>query len=258
MKVVLLAGGFGTRLSEETSVKPKPMVEIGGKPILWHIMKIYSSFGFNEFIICLGYKGYVIKEYFANYFLHMADVTFDIAHNQMEIHTNNAEPFKVTLVETGLHTMTGGRLLRVKDYLSSETFMMTYGDGVADVNVNELLRFHKQKKQVATLTAVQPTGRFGALKIDQDHNITRFREKPEGDGAWINGGFFVLEPEIFDYLEDDATVFERKPLESLAANGQLNAYYHHGFWMAMDKLSDKNNLCDMWNSGSAPWKLWNE
>lgn len=256
MKVVILAGGFGTRLSEETTIKPKPMVEIGGKPILWHIMKIYSLFGFTEFIICLGYKGYFIKEYFANYFLHEADVTFDLSNNQMEVHNKNAEPWKVTLVDTGLNTMTGGRLLRVKDYVGGKTFMMTYGDGVANINLNELIKFHKEKKQIATLTAVQPSGRFGALQIDEKNNITQFQEKPQGDGAWINGGFFVLEPDIFDYLENDATVFERKPLESLAEKGELNAYYHKGFWMPMDKLSDKIKLEEMWNKGEALWKIW--
>jgi len=256
MKVVILAGGFGTRISEETSIKPKPMVEVGGKPILWHIMKIYSTFGFNDFIICLGYKGYVIKEYFANYFLHEADVTFDIAHNKMEIHDNNAEPWKVTLVETGENTMTGGRLLRVKNYIGNESFMMTYGDGVADIDLKNLIELHQEKKQVATLTAVQPYGRFGILKIDDENNITQFQEKPQGDGAWINGGFFVLEPEVFDYLKDDMTIFERKPLESLANDGQLNAFYHHGFWMPMDKLSDKQKLDELWNKGEAAWKIW--
>ena len=256
MKAVILAGGFGTRLSEETTIKPKPMVEIGGRPILWHIMKIYSSFGFNEFIICLGYKGYVIKEYFANYFLHEADVTFDLSNNQMEVHNRNAEPWKVTLIDTGQDTMTGGRLLRVKDYVGDETFMMTYGDGVADINIENLLRQHKEKDQIATLTAVQPSGRFGAIKLDKNNNILQFQEKPEGDGAWINGGFFVLKPEIFNYLSDDTTIFERQPLENLAKDGQLNAYYHHGFWMPMDKLSDKKNLEEMWNKGDAKWKIW--
>ena len=256
MKIVILAGGFGTRLSEETTIKPKPMVEIGGRPILWHIMKIYSSFGFNEFIICLGYKGYVIKEYFANYFLHEADVTFDLNNNQMEVHNKNAEPWKVTLVNTGLHTMTGGRLLRVKDYIGDETFMMTYGDGVADININGLLTHHKEKDQIATLTAVQPSGRFGAIKLDKNNNIIQFQEKPEGDGTWINGGFFVLKPEIFEYLTNDSTVFEREPLEKLARDGQLNAYHHQGFWMPMDKLSDKKSLEEMWNKGEAKWKIW--
>ena len=257
MKVVILAGGFGTRLSEETAIKPKPMVEIGGMPILWHIMKIYSHFGFNEFIICLGYKGYVIKEYFANYFLHQSDITIDLATNSLEIHQNFSEPWKVTLVDTGLNTMTGGRLLRLKNYIQNEAFMMTYGDGVADIDVKALVNFHKEKKQIATLTAVQPSGRFGALQIDKQQNIVTFQEKPEGDGSWVNGGFFVLEPEIFDYLEDDTTIFERKPLEKLASNNQLNAYYHHNFWMPMDKLSDKQTLEKLW-AGEAPWKLWKE
>ncbi len=256
MKVIILAGGLGSRLAEETAIKPKPMVEIGGKPILWHIMKIYSSFGFNEFIVCLGYRGYIIKEYFANYFLHQADITFDLSNNKMKIHNNYSEPWKVTLVDTGLNTMTGGRLLRVKDYIGKETFMMTYGDGVANIDLNKLVSFHKEKKQIATLTAVQPSGRFGALKIDEGNNITQFQEKPQGDGAWINGGFFVLEPEIFDYLENDATIFERKPLESLAAIRELNAYFHKGFWMPMDKLSDKQYLEKMWNKGKALWKVW--
>ncbi|MBE0651541.1 MAG: glucose-1-phosphate cytidylyltransferase [Bacteroidales bacterium] len=257
MKVVILAGGFGTRLSEETSIKPKPMVEIGGKPILWHIMKIYSSFGFNDFIICLGYKGYVIKEYFANYFLHQADVTFDIANNKMEVHNNSAEPWRVTLVDTGENTMTGGRLLKVKDYVGEGTFMMTYGDGVADVNIEKLIELHNKKQQIATLTAVQPSGRFGVLKIDEGNNITQFHEKPQGDGAWVNGGYFVLEQEIFDYLENETTIFERKPLEDLAKNGQLNAFYHNGFWMPMDKLSDKQKLEELWTKGEAAWKVWN-
>lgn len=256
MKVVILAGGFGTRITEETSIKPKPMVEIGGHPILWHIMKIYSYFGFQDFIICLGYKGFVIKEYFANYFLHQADVTFDLKNNKMQIHNKYAEPWQVTLVDTGLHTMTGGRLLKVKEYVGNSTFMMTYGDGVADINILELVKLHKAKKQIATLTAVQPTGRFGALKIDDDNNILKFQEKPQGDGAWINGGFFVLEPEVFNYLEDDNTIFERKPLENLAKNGELNAFFHNGFWMPMDKLSDKIKLEEMWNNGKANWKIW--
>lgn len=256
MKVVILAGGFGTRLSEETTIKPKPMVEIGEKPILWHIMKIYSHYGFNEFIICLGYKGYVIKEFFANYYLHQSDITFDLLNNSMEVHQNTAEAWKVTLVDTGLNTMTGGRLLRVKEYIGKETFMMTYGDGVADVNINKLLEFHQQKKQIATLTAVQPTGRFGVLQVDDKQNITNFQEKPDGDGAWINGGFFVLSPEIFDYLDDDSTIFEKAPLEKLSIDKQLNAFYHSGFWMPMDKLYDKKTLENMWLDNNAPWKIW--
>jgi glucose-1-phosphate cytidylyltransferase len=257
MKLVILAGGYGTRLSEETQIKPKPMVEIGGKPILWHIMKIYSCFGITEFIICLGYKGYIIKEYFANYFLHQADVTFDLNNNQMEIHNKHAEPWKVTLLDTGLNTMTGGRLLRAKDFIGDETFMMTYGDGLADIDINELINFHKKNDQIATLTAVQPSGRFGAIKTDKNNNIVHFQEKPDGDGAYINGGFFILKPEVFGYLKNDTTIFERSPLEEMAKDRQLNAYNHHGFWMAMDKLSDKNKLEEMWNLGNATWKIWN-
>ncbi|MCE1190085.1 MAG: glucose-1-phosphate cytidylyltransferase [Ignavibacteria bacterium] len=258
MKIVLLAGGLGTRLAEETTVKPKPMVEIGGYPILWHIMKIYSQYGFNDFIICLGYKGFLIKEYFYNYYLHKSDVTINLADNSTEIHRNLSEPWKITLVDTGLNTLTGGRLKRVQKYVGDETFMMTYGDGVADVNVPALIDFHKGHKQIATLTAVQPTGRFGALQIDPDNTISVFKEKPTGDGTWVNGGFFVLEPKVFDYIEDDATMFERAPLENLARDGQLNAYHHQGFWMPMDKLSDKHELEKMWSSGSAPWKIWND
>lgn len=256
MKVVILAGGLGTRLSEETTIKPKPMVEIGEKPILWHIMKIYSVYGFNDFVICLGYKGYIIKEYFANYYLHQSDITFNLENNSMEIHHNTAEPWKVTLVDTGLNTMTGGRLLRVKDYLNDQTFMMTYGDGVGNINIEELIKHHKSTKQIATLTATRPSGRFGAIKIERDNKVSHFQEKPDGDGSWINGGFFVLEPEVFNYLENDFTVFERKPLQSLAHDGQLKAYYHNGFWMPMDKLSDKVDLEKMWNENKAPWKIW--
>lgn len=256
MKTVILAGGFGTRLREETSIKPKPMVAIGGKPILWHIMKIYSYYGFNDFVICLGYKGYVIKEYFANYYLHQSDVTFDLTNNTMKIHHNSAEPWRVTLVETGLNTMTGGRLLKVKDYVGNEPFMMTYGDGVSDIKIDELVEHHKQTKQIATVTAAQPSGRFGALKIENDNMVSSFKEKPSGDGNWVNAGFFVLEPEVFNYLESDSTVFERKPLQDLANQGQLKAYHHEGFWMPMDKLSDKMDLEKMWNDNKAPWKIW--
>lgn len=256
MKVVILAGGLGTRLSEETTIKPKPMVEIGGKPILWHIMKIYSHYGFNEFIVCLGYKGYIIKEFFANYYLHQSDVTFDLAQNRMEIHNNNAEPWKVTLVDTGDNTMTGGRLMRIKDYTNNETFMMTYGDGVADVKVNEILEFHNSKKKIATVTAAQPQGRFGSLDIDKDNNVKSFVEKPDGDGKWVNAGYFILGPKIFNYIEGDSTFFEREPLEGLAKDNQLAAYHHHGFWMPMDKLSDKQDLEKFWNTGKAPWKVW--
>jgi glucose-1-phosphate cytidylyltransferase len=256
MKVVILAGGLGTRLSEETTIKPKPMVEIGGKPILWHIMKIYSHYGFNEFIICLGYKGYIIKEFFANYFLHQSDITFDIAKNKIEIHNNNSEPWKVTLVDTGDSTMTGGRLLRVKDYIGNNTFMMTYGDGVGNIKIDELIKSHKITKHIATLTSVQPSGRFGALKIDKDDIVSSFQEKPKGDGTWVNAGFFVLEPEIFDWLKNDTTVFEKEPLQNLANEKQLKAFKHEGFWMPMDKLSDKVDLENLWSSGNAPWKIW--
>lgn len=256
MKVVILAGGFGTRLSEETTIKPKPMVEIGEKPILWHIMKIYSYYGFNDFIICLGYKGYLIKEYFANYYLHQSDVTFDLTDNSMHIHHNTAEPWKVTLVETGLNTMTGGRISRVKEYLNDETFLMTYGDGVADININELIDHHKKTKQIATVTAAQPLGRFGALNIKKDNKVSRYQEKPTGDGNWVNAGFFVLESEIFNYIQDDTTTFERKPLQRLAEENQLKAFHHTGFWMPMDKLSDKIDLEKMWNENKAPWKIW--
>ncbi|MEW6195139.1 MAG: glucose-1-phosphate cytidylyltransferase [Bacteroidota bacterium] len=256
MKVVILAGGLGTRLSEETTIKPKPMVEIGGKPILWHIMKIYSHYGFNEFIICLGYKGYLIKEYFANYFIHQSDITVDLKNNKIETHNNYSEPWKVTLVDTGDNTMTGGRILRVKDYVRDETFMMTYGDGVGDIDIAELLKFHKKKHKVATVTAAQPIGRFGALDIDDDNNVRHFIEKPEGDGKWVNGGFFVLEPEVFRFIEDDKTFFEREPLENLAKQKELVAYHHNGFWMPMDKLSDKVELEKLWESGKAPWKIW--
>ncbi|ACO04300.1 MAG TPA: glucose-1-phosphate cytidylyltransferase [Persephonella sp.] len=257
MKVVILAGGFGTRLSEETDIKPKPMVEIGGKPILWHIMKIYSSYGFNDFVVCLGYKGYVIKEYFANYFLHMSDVTIDLKNNQIEVHDVKAEPWKVTLVDTGLNTMTGGRIKRIKNYIGNETFMLTYGDGVGNINIKELLEFHKKHGRYATLTAVQPSGRFGALDLE-DVQVKAFKEKPKGDGAWINGGFFVLEPQIFDYIEGDETIWERDPLENLAKDGQLMAYKHTGFWKPMDTLRDKRELESLWQSGNPPWKVWED
>lgn len=255
MKVVLLAGGLGTRLSEETTIKPKPMVEIGGKPILWHIMKIFSHYGYNEFVICCGYKGYVIKEYFANYFLHMADVTFDMEHNKMEIHQKNAEPWKVTLVDTGLNTMTGGRVKRVKDYLNNEPFLMTYGDGVSNVDINELVEFHKSHGKRATLTAAQPEGRFGVLEIN-NNSVESFAEKSEGQKHWVNAGFFVLEPEVIDYIEDDTTTFERGPLETLANEGNLMSFQHEGFWFPMDKKSDKEKLENLWASDKAPWKVW--
>ena len=256
MKVVILAGGFGTRLSEETVLKPKPMVEIGGKPILWHIMKIYSHFGFNDFVICLGYKGYVIKEYFANYFLHMADVTFDMEHNTMDVHNKNAEPWRVTLVDTGDNTMTGGRVKRVAEYIDGETFMLTYGDGVGSVDIAELLSHHRSHGKLATVTAVQPSGRFGALNIETDGDIAGFQEKPKGDGSWINGGFFVLEPDVLEYIDGDTTVWERDPLERLAKDGQFSAYKHTGYWKPMDTLRDKLELENRWETGDAPWKTW--
>jgi glucose-1-phosphate cytidylyltransferase len=256
MKVVILAGGFGTRLSEETVLKPKPMVEIGGMPILWHIMKIYSHYGFNEFIICLGYKGFVIKEYFANYFLHRSDITLNLDNNQMVVHNNSCEPWQVTLIDTGLNTMTGGRIKRIQKYVGNEAFMVTYGDGVADVNIRNVLKYHKSKGKLATVTAAQPSGRFGALKIDKENNVIEFREKPDGDGTWVNAGFFVLEPGVFNYLTDDSTIFEREPLENLAKNNELIAYHHKGFWLPMDKLSDKITLEELWAKNKAEWKLW--
>lgn len=257
MKVILLAGGMGTRLSEETDLRPKPMVEIGGKPILWHIMKIYSHYGINEFIVCLGYKGYYIKEYFHHYFLYNSDVTFDFSIGEQErmIHNSNTEPWRVTLVDTGAETMTGGRLKRVKDYIGNETFMMTYGDGVSDIDINKLLAFHKQKGKKATLTAVLPSGKFGALEIEDDE-IKSFIEKPKGDGNWINGGFFVLEPSVIDLIKDDSIIWEREPLEKLVSDGELAAYHHTGFWKPMDTLRDKIDLNAMWETGKAPWKLW--
>lgn len=257
MKAVILAGGLGTRLSEETSLRPKPMVEVGGRPILWHIMKIYSSHGINDFIICCGYKGYVIKEYFANYLLHRSDVTIDVKNNSMDIHQNTAEPWKVTLVDTGDSSGTGGRLRRVRQYLDDETFLFTYGDGVSDVNVTELVAFHKQQNTLATLTAVQPPGRYGAFKLSQeDDRILNFREKPKGDGAWINGGFFALEPKAVDYVDDDGVFWEEDPLSRIAEDGQLSAYKHRGYWQSMDTLRDKNVLEDLWDKGEAPWKTW--
>ena len=256
MKAVILAGGLGTRISEETHLKPKPMIEIGGKPILWHIMKIYSHYGINDFVICCGYKGYVIKEYFANYFLHMSDVTFDIANNRMEVHQQKAEPWKVTLVDTGDETQTGGRLKRVAPYLQEdEAFCFTYGDGVIDVNIAELISFHKAQKVKATLTATLPPGRFGALEFE-GHKIRTFKEKPKGDGAMINGGFFVLSPEVIQLIKDDTTVWELDPLETLASQGQLAAFQHSGFWQPMDTLRDKVHLDELWASGKAPWKVW--
>ncbi|MEI6416344.1 MAG: glucose-1-phosphate cytidylyltransferase [Verrucomicrobiota bacterium] len=255
MKCVILAGGLGTRISEETVLKPKPMVEIGGKPLLWHVMKIYSAHGINDFIICTGYKGYLIKEYFANYFLHMSDVTFDIKENSMEVHERYAEPWKVTLVDTGEETMTGGRLKKVARYLRTETFFMTYGDGVGDVDIPKVLEAHRRGKRKATITAVKPPGRFGALHLEHD-TVTHFIEKPEGDGAWINGGFFVLEPEVLSYIEHDQIIWEREPLQRLAKEKELNSYQHHGFWQPMDSLRDKQLLEQLWNKGQAPWKIW--
>ena len=257
MKAVILAGGFGTRLSEETGIRPKPMVEIGDKPILWHIMKIYCAHNINDFIICLGYKGYVIKEFFATYSLHMSDVTFDLRKNNMEVHQNGTEPWKVSLIDTGEKTMTGGRLKRVKEYIGDETFCLTYGDGLTDVNIKDLINFHRNQKTLATLTAVQSPGRFGAFRLDRNQQkISAFQEKPKGDGAWINGGYFVLEPDVMDYITDDATVWEREPMEKLAKDGQLAAYRHHGFWQPMDSLRDKMVLEELWQSGKPPWKNW--
>lgn len=256
MKVVLLAGGFGTRISEESHLKPKPMIEIGEKPILWHIMKYYSQFGFHEFIICLGYKQYAVKEFFADYFLHTSDVTFDLANNSMEVHNNYSEAWKVTLVDTGLHTMTGGRVKRIQDYVGQEPFMLTYGDGVSNVNLKELEAFHKNHGKIATMTAVNVGQKFGVLDIDSNSEIHAFREKSDSDGSLINGGFMVLNPEIFSYIEGDSTVFEKEPLENLAKNGELMAYTHKGFWKCMDTQRDKIQLEEMWQAGDAPWKVW--
>lgn len=257
MKAVILAGGLGTRISEETSVKPKPMVEIGGKPILWHILKIYSAHGINDFIICCGYKGYIIKEYFANYFLHMSDVTFDIENNKMEVHQRNAEPWRVTLVDTGEETMTGGRLKRVSSFLKEEdSFCFTYGDGVSDINIAKLINFHNSHGLDATMTAVYPPGRFGAIDINDQQQVTSFKEKPKGDGGQINGGFFVLSPKVFELIASDETVWEKEPLEWLANASQLKAFRHTGFWQPMDTLRDKKYLEDLWSDGKAPWKVW--
>jgi glucose-1-phosphate cytidylyltransferase len=256
MKAVILAGGLGTRISEETHLKPKPMIEIGGKPILWHIMKMYSAHGVNDFVICCGYKGYVIKEYFANYYLHQSDVTFDIKNNSMHVIQNTAEPWKVTLVDTGESSMTGGRLARVADYLDDdEDFCFTYGDGLSDVNISELVRFHHEHARQATVTAVQPPGRFGSLDIT-DNKVVDFEEKPHGDGGWINGGFFVLSPKVLDRIVGDETTWEREPLKGLAAEGQLSVYKHDGFWQPMDTLRDKTYLEELWRTGKAPWKTW--
>jgi glucose-1-phosphate cytidylyltransferase len=256
MKAVILAGGLGTRFAEETSLRPKPMIEIGGRPILWHILKIYAAHGVNDFVICCGYKGYVIKEYFANYFLHMSDVTFDMRENEMIVHEKRAEPWKVTLIDTGDESMTGGRLKRVADYVKEdEFFFFTYGDGVADIDITKSIEFHRSHGKAATLTATYPPGRFGALQIE-DGQITEFLEKPQGDGGMINGGYFVLSPKVLDYLEDDSTVWEQQPLRTLATDGELMAYEHHGFWQPMDTLRDKQYLESLWQSGKAPWRIW--
>ncbi len=256
MKVAILAGGYGTRLSEETDIRPKPMVEIGGKPILWHIMKHYSAYGFNEFVVLLGYKGYTIKEYFANYYLHQSDITIDTKAGKLSVHSNDSEDWKITLVETGPETMTGGRVKRAEKYLAGEAFMLTYGDGVSDVNVKKLVEFHQSQKKILTLTAIQPEGRFGVLDIGAENKVQRFLEKPRGDGSWINGGFFVCDPKIFGYLGDgDKTIFERAPMETLASEGQLAAYQHEGFWKCMDTLRDKQELNQLWASGKAPWMM---
>lgn len=255
MKAVILAGGLGTRIAEETVLRPKPMVEIGGRPILWHLMKLYSHHGINDFVICCGYKGYVIKEYFSNYFLHMSDVTFDMGRGSMQVHNQNAEPWKVTLVDTGEHTATGGRLRRVRPYLGQQDFCFTYGDGLADLDIGQLVAFHQAHGRKATMTAVRPPGRFGSVELEGDA-ISRFVEKPLGDGGWINGGFFVLHPDVIDRIEGDATSWERSPLEGLARDGQLNAYRHQGFWQPMDTLRDRQTLEALWDSGGAPWKCW--
>lgn len=256
MKVLILAGGLGSRLSEETTLKPKPMVEIGGKPILWHIMKTYSYYGYNDFVILCGYKGYLIKEYFANYYRHMADMTIDMKNNSVEYHKSKAEPWKVTLVDTGLNTMTGGRIKRVKDYIGNEPFMLTYGDGVADIDIPELVKFHEQHKGKITMTSVQPDGRFGALMIGKDNNVESFKEKPKGDGAWINGGYFICEPDVLDYIAEDSTIFEREPLENLAKETELFSFKHNGFWKPMDTLRDKSQLEELIKKEKAPWIKW--
>jgi len=258
MKVLILAGGLGTRLSEDTVNKPKPMVEIGGKPILWHIMKIYSHHGFNDFVVLLGYKGNIVKEYFRNYFLNNSDVTIDLKNNQMEINNNKCDPWKVTLIDTGYNTMTGGRIKRAEEIIGKEPFMLTYGDGVANINIKDLVKFHKSHMGKITMTSIQPEGRFGALDIDENFKVNKFTEKPKGDGNWINAGFFVCDPDVLSYItEGDDSVFEQKPLEDLALNNYLYTYKHHGFWMPMDTLRDKNNLNNMWLKSQAPWKIWN-
>jgi glucose-1-phosphate cytidylyltransferase len=255
MKAVILAGGLGTRISEESTIRPKPMIEIGGKPMLWHIMKIYSAHGINDFIICCGYKGYIIKEYFANYFLHMSDVTYNMQSNSMKVHENSAEPWSVTLVDTGENTMTGGRLKRVEKYIGDDDFCFTYGDGLSNVNISDTIEFHKKEGRLATLTGVQPPGRFGALNLS-GNSVSSFKEKPHGDGSWINGGFFVLSPKVIDLIDDDSTVWEKKPMESLAAQDQMSAYLHRDFWQPLDTLREKNQLEELWRAGDAPWKIW--
>lgn len=256
MKVVILAGGLGTRLAEETSVRPKPMVEIGDMPILWHIMKIYSSHGFNDFVICLGYKGYVIKKFFVEYFFHRADITVDLKNNSFQVHDSYVEPWKVTLVDTGDESMTGGRIKRIQKHVGDSPFMLTYGDGVADIDVKSLLSFHEKSRKKCTVTSVQPSGRFGLLVLNEQNGVASFSEKPKGDGAWINGGFFVCEPSVFKYINDDSTIWEKEPLQALASEGQLQAYKHRGFWRPMDTLKDKMDLNIMWNEQNAPWKIW--
>ncbi len=256
MKVVILAGGLGTRLSEETSLKPKPMVEIGGMPILWHIMKIYSSYGYNDFIVCLGYKGYLIKEYFANYFLHKSDVTIDMNDNSIKVHDSKAEPWKITLVDTGVNSMTGGRIKRIAPHVNNETFMLTYGDGVGSIDIDKLVEHHKKNAKLCTVTAVQPSGRFGALNLNENNDVLSFLEKPKGDGSWINGGFFVCEPRVFDYIEGDSTIWEREPMEKIASLGQMTSFKHNGFWKPMDTLRDKQELESDWNENKAQWKIW--
>ncbi|ULQ59874.1 glucose-1-phosphate cytidylyltransferase [Brucepastera parasyntrophica] len=259
MKVVLLAGGYGTRLSEETDLRPKPMVEIGGQPILWHIMKIYSHYGFTDFVVCCGYKSYYIKDYFYHYYMHAADMTIDLFSNEVQYHNSYSEPWKITLVDTGLNTMTGGRIKRIQNYIGNEPFMLTYGDGVANINIHQLIEYHNSKGKLATLTAVQPSGKFGSLELAEDASIESFFEKPQGDGSWVSGGFFVLQPEIFDYLtEGDSTVFEHAPLEELARDRQLQSFKHTGFWKSMDTLRDKSELQKLWDEGNAPWKVWND
>lgn len=259
MKALILAGGLGTRLSEETDVKPKPMLEIGGKPIIWHIMKTYSHYGINEFVILLGYKGYVIKEYFTNYFLHQSDVTIDISSGDMQVHNNSSEPWKVTLLDTGTHAMTGARVKKAKKYIGNETFLLTYGDGVGDIDIDQTLKFHVQHKKLMTMTSAQPEGRFGALNINENNQVTTFEEKPKGDGSWVNAGYFICQPEVLDYIADgDDVIFEQEPLRKLAQDGQIFSYKHKGFWMPMDTLRDKIKLNDMCDSGNAPWIIWDK